>query len=314
MAEVSVIIPVYNTAPYLAEAVGSIMGQSLRDIEIIIVDDGSTDGSSQILSDMAAADDRIKLYRQENRGQSAARNEALAHATGRYVYFMDSDDVLERDALELCLAKCNAEELDVVFFDADNLNDADNNWWFDYHRASKFDDRVYGGVEIMNLMFDRDGYKASPCIYMVRRELLLEHNLNFYVGIVHEDELFTAQMYLVARRVGRIDRAFFKRRMRQGSTMGVAFSTRNKRGYLTVLGELKSLKTRCDAGQRVAIDRLISQIVNPLAYNAWALPLGERCGLMLRIAWEYPHNIRVKSLAVLMFKSVVKSVRRLWAD
>ena len=93
-------MPVYNTGLYVAEALNSILNQTLRDIEIIVVDDGSTDNSCEIVSQLASTDSRIKFYKQaSNEGQAVARNIGLRYITGKYVYFMDSDDVLAADAL-----------------------------------------------------------------------------------------------------------------------------------------------------------------------------------------------------------------------
>lgn len=104
--KVSVVIPVYNTEKYVREAVESIMNQTLRELEIIIINDGSTDNSLQVAEELAAADSRIQVYSQTNRGLSMARNAGITHAHGRYIYFMDSDDLLEKDAMELCYSKC----------------------------------------------------------------------------------------------------------------------------------------------------------------------------------------------------------------
>ena len=104
--KVSVIIPVYNTAPYLHEALESITMQTLKELEIIIVNDGSTDGSGEIIREAARKDERIKVYEQENQGQSIARNVGLDHAIGEYIYFMDSDDLLELNALKICYYYC----------------------------------------------------------------------------------------------------------------------------------------------------------------------------------------------------------------
>ena len=94
MVKISVILPVYNVAPYLDETFGSLINQSLKDIEIIAVNDGSTDQSEAIIRKYMQQDSRINYFFQENQGQSVARNLALQHATGKYIYMMDSDDVL----------------------------------------------------------------------------------------------------------------------------------------------------------------------------------------------------------------------------
>ena len=89
---ISVIIPVFNVRPYLAKALESVIRQTYSHLEIIVVDDGSTDGSGDICDEFAARDERIKVIHQENRGLSAARNAGLDRAAGEYIAFLDSDD------------------------------------------------------------------------------------------------------------------------------------------------------------------------------------------------------------------------------
>lgn len=96
---VSVVVPVYNAEPYLRECLDSLFGQTLKEIEIIAVDDGSTDGSGKILDEFAARDRRLKVIHQENAGVSAARNRGIKAARGRYLTFVDADDRIDRQAL-----------------------------------------------------------------------------------------------------------------------------------------------------------------------------------------------------------------------
>ena len=151
--KVSVVIPVYNTEKYVREAVESIMNQTLRELEIIIINDGSTDNSLQVAEELAAADSRIQVYSQTNRGLSMARNAGITHAHGRYIYFMDSDDLLEKDAMELCYSKCEEKELDFVFFDAQSFFEEDirNAPALNYQRTDKLEDKVYTGPEAINI-------------------------------------------------------------------------------------------------------------------------------------------------------------------
>ncbi|MCM1010130.1 MAG: glycosyltransferase [Fusobacterium sp.] len=100
MTKVSIVIPVYNVERYLRECLDSVINQTLKDIEIICVDDGSTDSSLAILNEYAARDNRITVLKQKNKGAGVARNLGLAHSCGDYLYFMDSDDYLELNALE----------------------------------------------------------------------------------------------------------------------------------------------------------------------------------------------------------------------
>ena len=110
---VSVIVPVYNTAPWLRRCLDSICAQIYRNLEILCVNDGSTDNSAEILAEYAAKDARIKVIEQQNAGVSAARNKATAMALGEWVSYVDSDDWLEPDILEKVVALIEPE-VDVV--------------------------------------------------------------------------------------------------------------------------------------------------------------------------------------------------------
>ena len=103
--KVSVILPVYNASDYLHQCMDSIVGQTLKDIEIICVDDGSTDNSLDILKEYEQKDKRVKVIQQKNAGAGAARNNGLSIATGEYLSFLDSDDFFEPDMLEKAYEK-----------------------------------------------------------------------------------------------------------------------------------------------------------------------------------------------------------------
>lgn len=111
--KVSVVVPVYNTAPYLPQCLDSLTGQSLTEIEIICVDDGSTDDSPSILREYAERDRRIKVLSQQNQFAGAARNNGMAAACGEYIMFCDSDDFMAENALELMYEKCKKDEADI---------------------------------------------------------------------------------------------------------------------------------------------------------------------------------------------------------
>lgn len=309
--QVSVIIPVYDTEAYVSQTLDSILGQTLRRIEIIAVDDGSTDGSAAILARAAARDPRIRIVTQPNRGLSEARNAGLDRATGEFVYFMDSDDLLEADALELCYEKCAAQGLDFVFFDAETFgSDSPVERWFDYRRAAWIEDRVQSGRDILEQLIELRKYKASACLSFIRTDFLRDCGLRFHPGIVHEDELFTALLYLQARRAGRIDRAFFKRRLRANSTMTAGYGARNLAGYLTVADELSRFARGADRPTARCIGRLLSYILNPAVYNAWALPARQRRALAGTVLRRYPRRVSPRSLAVLLLKSSLRRLAR----
>ena len=113
MVKVSVIIPVYNVEPYLKQCMDSVVGQTLKDIEIICVDDGSTDNSLDILREYAAEDSRIQIIEQKNAGAGAARNNGMRYATGKYLSFLDSDDFFEPRMLEKAYDLAEKDQADL---------------------------------------------------------------------------------------------------------------------------------------------------------------------------------------------------------
>ena len=114
MSKVSVIIPVYNAEAYLRQCLDSVVNQTLREIEIVCVDDGSTDGSAAILEEYAAKDVRIKIIKQGNAGVNVARKEGLKLASGEWITFCDADDWIEPDAIEKMVASAQREDADCV--------------------------------------------------------------------------------------------------------------------------------------------------------------------------------------------------------
>jgi glycosyltransferase involved in cell wall biosynthesis len=300
--KVSVIIPVYNTEKYVRQAVESILLQTLKDIEIIIVNDGSTDGSMTILEELAAQDERIKLFSQENQGQSAARNFATEKAKGKYIYFMDSDDFLEKDALQLCFEKAVNKNLDFVLFDAEILNPQDTTAIdLTYKRTQILNkEYIYTGNELLNTFIREHIFTPSPCLSFINIAFLRQKNLSFYPGIIHEDQLFTCKLYLNANKVMCIAKPFFKRRFRSDSTMTNRFAWKNMRGYLTVTAELLQYASKHPEYKKL-IDLFLSQMLDASVWQAHVLPLKEKIKLLPRIAKHHQY-IRLRTWLVLMLK------------
>ena len=220
---------------------------------------------------------------------------------------MDSDDLLEPDALERCYERCQSDRLDFVFFDAESFGAAASDAaWFDYRRAKYFGTEVCDGTDLLRRMLALHCYRASACLSFIRTAYLRGLGLRFYPGILHEDELFTPQLYLGATRAGGIERSFFKRRIHGDSIMGRGFSRRNLEGYTTVLRELNRFAATRDAGQRQLIRTLTRQILRPVMRNAWALPAGARWKLAWDALRHYPGSIDGRALATLLFKKPLK--------
>ncbi|MBP5339103.1 MAG: glycosyltransferase [Prevotella sp.] len=240
IVKVSVILPVYNVEPYLREALESLVNQTLKDIEIIAVNDGSTDNSEEILKEFQSRDSRVKYFSQENQGLSGARNTGLVLCKGKYIYFMDSDDIVDTHALEMCYATAHQHDADVCIFDADIIYEKGARplpW--DYNRSSILqEDKRYKGNELMNLLLDTGKHNAVVWLQFIKADYLEKLQLNFFRGIIHEDELFTPQLLLQTNSIFYIAQRFIKHRVRNTSIVGKGYSKRNLNCYMTVFDEL----------------------------------------------------------------------------
>ena len=237
--KISVIIPVYNTEPYLREALDSICDQSLKELEIIIVNDGSTDNSQQIIDEYAEKDSRILAYSQPNQGQGVARNVGLSFSTGKYIYYMDSDDILSENTLEECYSLCESKQLDFIIFDAESFGN--NKKGFNYCRKGIIEENIiWNGHQLLHAELKKRCYLVSVCLGLYNKQYLLNTFSGFPPGIIHEDHLFVFQTMIQARRIQYTSKTYFKRRVRECSTMTNRFSIKNIDGYSIVCSRINN--------------------------------------------------------------------------
>lgn len=307
MPRISVVIPVYNTELYLEEAIRSIMEQTFTDIEIIIIDDGSTDNSLSIANTLAEEDNRVSVHSQENKGQSEARNHGLSKVQGDYVYFMDSDDRLAPAALATCYERLEADDLEIVFFNAAiQQDDASVRIAFDYERPPIDDKKVFTGTSLVEYLIDRDCYRCSVCLYVAKKSTIDRIGLSFYPRIIHEDELYTALLFFEAQRMGYINQEFFYRRVRAGSTMLSKFSMKNMHGYFTVARELSEYSRRADSQLTGVVRKLLHYLLSPAVYNASTLPFADRLAVFGMLKnYEFTRYIKPKNLTVLAIPQLI---------
>lgn len=300
MVKVSVILPVYNVAPYLDETFESLLNQSLKEIEIIAVNDGSIDESENIIRKYATQDSRITFYSQKNQGQSAARNLALQHATGEYIYMMDSDDVLaDKDALQICYEYAERCKADFIFFDGDTLQEegaAPLSW--NYHRTQDLEEmKAYSGEFLLNMMLDNSKHNCVVWLLLINHNYLKRIGLDFYPGIIHEDELFTTKLTLQSNNIFCLKKSFVKHRVRSASTMGKHYSKRNINCYLTVIDEL--LKWQ----DSPIIQKFARYTLSKVFYTGHQIPFKEKYSVFSRAMRSgYLKYIGWKSVFVFWFK------------
>ena len=311
--KVSVIVPVYNVERYLRKSILSIINQTLKEIEIILINDGSTDSSLSIMQDLAENDSRIKIFSQPNHGQSIARNIGLVNAVGKYIYFFDSDDILEENTLEDCYNKCESQQLDFLFFDADVFSDENISLGTTtYSRTSKFIDKVYDGIGLLQEQFANNSYSASVCLTFISKKYLDSINLYFYPRIIHEDELFALILYLKAKRIGLINNIYFHRRVRPNSTMTSTFGSKNVIGYLTVCRELRNYLVLHDITslEKSIIKRRISVLLSSILYRLSSLSLSEQNCFKDFIKQEFYTFLNTRMIVTLYFPNILKIGKR----
>lgn len=235
LQKVSVIMPIYNTAAYLPKAIDSICNQTLKELQIILINDGSTDNSQEIIEAYTAKDSRIEWIKQANAGQGHARNVGLERATGEFIYFMDSDDILREDCLQQCYDICYREELDYVTFDAEAFDTATNKKdASSYNRCSLIDsNKVWDSKELLLHSLTNSSFRSSLCIFFFRNDYLQKNQIRCPEGIIHEDNAYVLKAMLCAHRVKYIPIMYFLRRVRPSSTTTSRYSLRNIKGYTT---------------------------------------------------------------------------------
>ncbi len=235
--DVSVIVPVHNAEDYLELCLDSVLMHADVALEIICVNDGSTDSSLSILERYAATFDCITVIDQPNAGLSGARNSGLAAATGRYVCFLDSDDWWQPVDVAALLRSALDRDLDVLAYDAESFRDpgvTPEQWnvYATYYRRS----REYGvptsGARLLTELRKSNDYRVSACLYFVRLDLIREMGLSFTLGMMHEDNPFTFEVLLYAKRAAHTQVALYGRRVRAGSTMTAGSMERSASGYV----------------------------------------------------------------------------------
>ena len=262
--KVSVIIPVYNVEPYLAACIESVCAQTLRDIEVICVDDASTDGSVKVLMACAEKDLRIRtVLLRENRGQGYCRNLGIEMAEGEYLYLLDSDDMITPEALEELYAAAKADRLDGIFFDSQAVYETEelkrkHSGYMDVRKGT-YPDAVTSGPELFEAFMTQNEWTCYIQRQLWRTEFIRKNEIAFPVRHEHEDEIFPFFAVLLAERVRYIPERYFIRRYRYDSVMTTPIAPKNFYGYFRCFREMNAFVRRHGFASE-GIDRNIARI------------------------------------------------------
>ena len=171
---VSVIVPIYNVAEYLPSCLSSIAAQTFSDLEVLLIDDGSTDDSSKICDCFVRNDSRFRYFRKNNGGLSEARNTGVKASNGEYLFFLDSDDELPQDAIRSLVDKIEIDQAQVVI--------GGMNWIYPSHSEMKYErsNHIIGNANIM-IYSMRHTFPLVACNKLIRRDFLIDNNLFFII-------------------------------------------------------------------------------------------------------------------------------------
>ena len=224
---VSVIIPVYNVEEYLEECVNSVVKQSYKDIEIILIDDGATDRSGQICDELSKRDQRIKVYHRKNEGVSATRNYGLDIASGEWIFFVDSDDIIHSRTIEYAMSHVEMDD-DICFIGFKEIFDAPEGPEEKYEKVEAYIKKLKKEdlKDLQFRIFNRDRraicnkniIKASSPWKIFRKDLISKNNIRFKEDLVNgEDGVFNLYAYRYARHAIAIELPLYYYRQRGDS-------------------------------------------------------------------------------------------------
>ena len=245
MSTVTVVIPCFNAAPYLADCLACVCGQTLADIDIVLVDDGSTDESGALADAWAAREPRLRVLHQPNAGVSAARNAGLAQATGTYVCFVDADDTLTPGALAALHAEAEAARADITSaLHAEVYADGTRRVFTPGRRCARRE-------QVLARLIEGDSVYNSMCNKLYRRALLAQWALRADPGVrIGEDALFNLEAYARAARVAHLPRVTYLYRIHSASAMRAVDDARHYTQHLPWLNAMRALLTRLGLRER----------------------------------------------------------------
>lgn len=310
--KVSIIVPAYNVAPYLRQCMDSLINQTYRNIEIICIDDGSTDASGKIIDQYAKTNDRILTIHTSNSGVASARNTALSYATGKYVTFVDGDDWIDTTACEKAVLHAEAQHVDLVMWPY--IREFPNHSApkvifpegksFDENECRELQRRMIGlsGTELAR----PENADALCTVWgkLYRREIIEQNNIRFAdlqrIGS-YEDGLFNLYYFAHAKRAVYIPDYLSHYRKNTGMTSKYRSELRSqwKNLFLDMYSYIK--EHRCDSSFDGALNNRISLSIIGLGLNALALPNREALHEIHNILSEEEYRTAIKKLPMRYF-------------
>ena len=245
---ISVIIPVFNVEEYLNQCVESVLAQTYKNYEIILVDDGSVDASPKICDEYAEQYENISVFHKENGGASSARNFGLKQSKGLYLYFLDSDDYLENDALEKMITSATEHNADLVFIEAKTIgkDGAMLTGDYDYHKQYVAD----LPSRVMEEMYAHKEFHVGTPFFLIKRDVFLDNNLFFNEGIVYEDMIMAYKLFSLTKICSHVHEYLYVRRYHPNSVTTTVKTEKNYYSAATVYSEVAEFRKTLPADKQ----------------------------------------------------------------
>ena len=249
--KISIIVPVYKVEDELDRCVQSLVNQTYKNIEIILVDDGSPDRCPKLCDQYALEDNRIYVVHKKNGGLSDARNAGLERATGEYILYVDSDDYIDVDACERFMSATDVQDVDIVVGNA--IMEKSDGCEMMVHTATPTG-TIYGAKEFIIRAISSYQWYAPAWLNMYRREYLLDNNLFFKKGIYFEDVQMLPRVFLPAKKIACMEGTFYHYIIRDNSIMT---SAKNEKKKNDSIQNLREWKEQFDKMQDVKFRRIL---------------------------------------------------------
>ena len=284
--KVSVIVPVYNVERHLRRCIDSVIGQSFSDVELILIDDGSTDESGRICDDYRMRDNRIKVIHQENAGVSAARNAGLDIATGEYILFLDGDDALDLNTLEVCTAALQRSDSDLVLFGFHLYGEKDGKAFF--QKDIVYEEAVIASHEELLKDFSayyQQGWFSFVTDKLIRASLIHDHDIRFdgAFNVGGEDAVFMLALLPYIDSIKVLPDTFYQYYRREGESMTLVFKPDKFQRYCDRIVLMSRFMTQNGCFDGAYLVRLLG------TYFLWAYEsmLKESCRYTLTQRFRY---------------------------
>ncbi|MBQ9071926.1 MAG: glycosyltransferase [Bacilli bacterium] len=264
---ISIIMPAYNVENYIQQAIDSVINQNYENYELIIINDGSTDNTLKIINKNIKLYPNIKLINQQNQGLSAARKSGLTIAEGEYIYLMDSDDILEPNALNVMGEKIKTKK-DCYVFNARFKNELDNDWGRSMDKKlviSNNYSEISNGTDLLNRMIDNREWRYAVWLYLTKKEVIKNNDITFFKNYFHEDSAYNYQLLNNSNVIEFCDNIIYNYRLRPNSLMSNDLTSKNVSSYLNSFKIIYNTNKKISNPNKYKFEiRIIDQILEVL--------------------------------------------------